>query len=244
MRRLLRRPLQLLLSTDDKRFLSEVKSITGITPGNLHVYRLAFLHSSLAAEQHQSNERLEFLGDAVLGTVIADYLFRKFPYRDEGYLTDLRSKMVSRVQLNSLANKMGIVNLVQYNRSDSYLSKKSIGGNALEALVGALYLDGGYALASKFILKKIVAPHLDIAEVESEHFNYKSKLLEFAQRSGQRLEYKTIDHIKHARHTRFKVAVYLNGEEMGRGEDNNKKDAEKNAAKEAYARLGIKEEAA
>lgn len=244
MRRLLRRPLQLLYSNEDKKFLAEVKAITGITPGNLHVYRLAFLHSSLAAEQHQSNERLEFLGDAVLGTVIADYLFRKFPYRDEGYLTDLRSKMVSRVQLNSLANKMGIVNLVQYNRSDSYLSKKSIGGNALEALVGAIYLDGGYALASKFILKKIVAPHLDIAEVESEHFNYKSKLLEFAQRSGQKLEYKMLDHIKHARHTRFKVAVYLNGEEMGRGEDNNKKDAEKHAAKEAYARLGIKEEAA
>ncbi|HZG00729.1 MAG TPA: ribonuclease III [Chitinophagales bacterium] len=244
MRRLLRRPLQLLFSNEDKKFLSEVKAITGITPGNLHVYRLAFLHSSLAAEQHQSNERLEFLGDAVLGTVIADYLFRKFPYRDEGYLTDLRSKMVSRVQLNSLANKMGIVNLVQYNRSDSYLSKKSIGGNALEALVGAIYLDGGYALASRFVLKKIVAPHLDIAEVEVEHFNYKSKLLEFAQRSGQRLEYKTLDHIKHARHTRFKVAVYLNGEEMGKGEDNNKKDAEKHAAKEAYARLGIKEEAA
>ena len=243
MRRLLRKPLQFLLSSEDKKFLAEVKAITGISAGNLHVYKLAFIHSSLAGEQHQSNERLEFLGDAVLGLVIADYLFRKFPYRDEGYLTDLRSKMVSRVQLNSLANKMGIVTLVRYNKSDVHLSRKSIGGNALEALIGAIYLDGGFALARTFILKKIVAPHLDIAEVEVEHFNYKSKLLEFAQRTNQRLEYRVLDHIKHARHTRFKVAVYMNGEEIGKGEDNNKKDAEKNAAKEAYAKLGIKEEA-
>lgn len=240
--RFLRKPLQLLLSPKDKKFLAEVESITGITPGNLHVYRLAFIHSSLAGEQHQSNERLEFLGDAVLGLVIADYLFRKFPYRDEGYLTDLRSKMVSRVQLNTLAAKMGIVPLVQYNKNDTHLSRKSIGGNALEALIGAVYLDGGFVLARTFILKKIVGPHLDIAEVEIEHFNYKSKLLEFAQRSGQKLEYRTLDQIKHARHTRFKVAVYLDGEEMGTGEDNSKKDAEKNAAKEAYARLGIKDD--
>ncbi|MFN4881083.1 MAG: ribonuclease III [Bacteroidota bacterium] len=239
--RFLKKPLQLLLTQKERRFLIQITDITGITPGNVHVYRLAFLHSSLAEEQHQSNERLEFLGDAILSSIIADYLFQKFPYRDEGYLTDIRSKMVSRTQLNELAHKMGIDRLVQYNKSDSFLSKKSIGGNALEALIGAVYLDGGYELARRFIIKKIVLPHLDVQEVEVNHFNYKSKLLEFAQRTGKNLEYKLLTESRSNRHTRFKVAVYVNGEEMGVGEDTNKKNAEKNAAQQAYAKLGIKE---
>ncbi len=239
--RFLKKPLQLLLTVKDRRFLNQINSITGITPGNAHVYKLAFVHSSLAESQHQSNERLEFLGDAILSAVIADYLFQKFPYRDEGYLTDIRSKMVSRNQLNELAHKMGIDKLVQYNKSDIYLSKKSIGGNALEALIGAVYLDGGYELARRFILKKIVNPFLDIEEVEANQFNYKSKLLEFAQRTGQRLEYKLLTENRSSRYARFKVAVYVNGEEMGIGEDTNKKNAEKNAAQQAYAKLGIKE---
>ncbi len=239
--RFLKKPLQLLLTPKDRRFIKSIAEITGITPGNIHVYKLAFIHSSLADEQHQSNERLEFLGDAILSSIIADYLFQKFPYRDEGYLTDIRSKMVSRNQLNDLAHRLGIDKLVLYNKSDTFLSKKSIGGNALEALIGAVYLDGGYELARRFIIKKIVLPHLDIQEVEVNHFNYKSKLLEFAQRSGQRLEYKLLSEIKSNRHTRFKIAVYVNGEEMGIGEDTNKKNAEKNAAQQAYAKLGIKE---
>jgi len=238
----LRKSLQILLSSADKKFLSEVSQITGITAGNLHVYRLAFLHSSLASENHQSNERLEYLGDAILSAVIADYLFRKFPYRDEGYLTDLRSKMVSRAQLNTVAQKMGIDKLVNYNKQDNFIAKKSLGGNALEALIGAVYLDSGFDAAKKFILKKIAAVYMDVEEVESVHFNYKSKLLEWAQRSGQVVEYKLIDQVKLTRHTRFTISVYLNGEEMGKGIDSNKKNAEKSAAREAYAKLGIKED--
>jgi ribonuclease-3 len=242
--RFLRKPFQYLLSAADQKFLQGVSSITGITPGNLHVYRLAFIHSSIAGEKHQSNERLEFLGDAILGAVIADYLFKKFPYRDEGYLTDIRSKMVSRAQLNEVAHKMGIDKLIQYNKQDAFLSKKSIGGNALEALIGAVYLDGGFDLAKKFILKKMVAPHLDVEEVEITHFNYKSKLLEWAQQSGQALEYKLLQQVKYARHTKFSIAVYINGEEVGRGEDTNKKNAEKSAARDAYGKLGIKADTA
>lgn len=239
--RFLKKPFRFLLTAQDRIFLKRVADITGIVPGNLHLYRLAFMHSSLAEEQHQSNERLEYLGDAILSAVIADYLFQKFPYRDEGYLTDIRSKMVSRAQLNDLAHRMGIDKLVQYNKSDTFLSVKSIGGNALEALIGAVYLDGGFETARKFILRKIVLPHLNIQEVEVNHFNYKSKLLEFAQRTGQKLEYKLLHEIRNRRHTRFKVAVYLNGEELGIGEDTNKKNAEKLAAQQAYAKLGIKE---
>jgi ribonuclease-3 len=239
--RFLKKPFYYLLKPKDRKFLKKIADITGITPGNLHLYRLAFVHSSLAESQHQSNERLEYLGDAILSAVIADYLFQKFPYRDEGYLTDIRSKMVSRVQLNELSMRMGIDKLVSYNTNDTYLSKKSIGGNALEALIGAVYLDGGFEMARKFIIKKIVLPHLNIQEVEVNHFNYKSKLLEFAQRTGQKLEYKLISESRNKRHTRFKVAVFLDGEQLGVGEDTNKKNAEKNAAQQAYAKLGIKE---
>ncbi len=239
--RFLKKPLQLFLTGNDRKFLKNIADITGVTPGNLHLYRLAFMHSSLADEQHQSNERLEYLGDAILSAIIADYLFQKFPYRDEGYLTDIRSKMVSRIQLNDLAHRMGVDKLVQYNKNDTFLSKKSIGGNALEALIGAVYIDGGFEMARKFIIKKIVLPHLNIQEVEVNHFNYKSKLLEFAQRTGQKLEYKLVNESRSKRHTRFKVAVFLNGEQLGIAEDSNKKNAEKNAAQQAYAKLGIKE---
>ena len=139
---------------------------------------MAFRHSSSAEEIYESNERLEFLGDAVLGAVIADYLFKKFPYKDEGYLTDIRSKMVSRSQLKTVSHKMGIDLYLSYSSADPLINKKSLTGNALEALVGAVYLDKGYKSAYNFIIKKIVKPFLDIGELEISEFNYKSKLLE------------------------------------------------------------------
>ena len=115
---------------------------------------MAFRHSSSAEEIYESNERLEFLGDAVLGAVIADYLFKKFPYKDEGYLTDIRSKMVSRSQLKTVSHKMGIDLYLSYSSADPLINKKSLTGNALEALVGAVYLDKGYKSAHNFIIKK------------------------------------------------------------------------------------------
>jgi ribonuclease-3 len=219
-----------------------VYALTGFRPANVQLYHLAFLHSSLSAETNLSNERLEYLGDAVLSLVIADYLFLKFPYKDEGYLTDLRSKMVSRSQLNVLAMKMGIEEMLQYNKQDSFLSKKSISGNALEALIGAVYLDYGYEGAKKFILRKLVAPFLDVAEVEASEFNYKSKLLEWAQKNSVKAEFKVVEEKRNARFSFYKVDLLVDGNVAGTGEDNSKKNAEKKAAKEAFGKLGIKEE--
>lgn len=230
------------LFSRDNAFSKRIKNLTGLRPRNAQLYHLAFLHSSLSAETNLSNERLEYLGDAVLSLVIADYLFNKFPYKDEGYLTDLRSKMVSRNQLNTLAMKMGVEELLQYNKQDSFLSKRAISGNALEALIGAVYLDHGYEGGKKFILKKIVSPYLDVTEVEVSEFNYKSKLLEWAQKHSVRAEFKVMEEKRNAHYSFYKVALMIDNNIVSNGEANSKKNAEKNAAKEAFVKLGIKEE--
>ena len=242
MRHLARKIIAGLFSTNPK-FSNKVYDLTGVYPINPQLYHLAFLHSSLAAESNMSNERLEYLGDAVLSLVVADFLFQKFPFRDEGYLTDLRSKMVSRNNLNNIAYKMGIEELLQYNKSDSFLSRKSISGNALEALIGAVYLDHGYVGAKSFILKKLIAQHMDIEDLETSEFNYKSKILEWAQKNDVKIEFVVLDEKRTQRHSLYKVALMIDGNESGIGEDPSKKNAEKKAAKEGFAKLGIKEKA-
>ncbi|MBX7108474.1 MAG: ribonuclease III [Chitinophagales bacterium] len=227
------------LFSGKKAFYAQVKSLTGTSPANLHLYELAFRHSSSAKEDYESNERLEFLGDAVLGAVIADYLFKKFPYKNEGYLTDIRSKMVSRSQLKTVSHKMGIDNFLSYSTHDPMLNKKALTGNALEALVGAVYLDKGYKSAQKFIIKKIVKPFLDIGELEITEFNYKSKLLEWAQKSGKSLTFSVKNHTRHRHRALYKIAAVIDGKEWGEGEDTNKKNAEKQAARMAFESLHI-----
>ncbi|HAP01296.1 MAG TPA: ribonuclease III [Bacteroidetes bacterium] len=225
----------------NRSFSSKVFHLTGYYPMNAQLYHLAFLHSSISSETNLSNERLEFLGDAVLSLVVADYLFQKFPFRNEGYLTDLRSKMVSRNNLNNIAHRMGIEEMLQYNKQDTFLNKKSISGNALEALIGAVYLDHGYAGAQKFIMNKIIAQHIDIEDLEASEFNYKSKILEWAQKNEVKIEFTVLEETRDKRHSFFKVALMVNGNETGIGEDNSKKIAEKKAAKEGFAKLGILE---
>ena len=205
----------------------------------MHLYQTAFRHSSISENDYDSNERLEFLGDAVLSAVIADFLYQKFPYKDEGYLTDIRSKMVSRSQLNLIAHKMGIDEVMTYKESDSLLNKRSLAGNTLEALVGAVYLDKGYPGAAQFILKKIVKPYLDIEEIEISEFNYKSKLLEWSQKSGKSLTFAVKHHSRSRHRTFYKVAALIDGHELSTGEDTNKKNAEKQAAKTAFQLLNL-----
>jgi len=220
-------------------FTSKLRRLSGVAPSNLQLYHTAFRHSSISENDYDSNERLEFLGDAVLSAVVAEYLYQKFPYKAEGYLTDIRSKMVSRSQLNAIAHKMGIDELMNYNDADSLLNKKSVAGNALEALVGAVFLDKGFRSARNFIIKKIIKPYLDIEEIEISEFNYKSKLLEWSQKNGRSLYY-TVKHHSRSRHrTLYKVAAVIDGKEYGMGEDTNKKNAEKLAAKQTFEVLKL-----
>jgi ribonuclease III len=225
----------------EKAFARRLYSLLGFVPANMAVFRLAFHHKSTVNDKNissQSNERLEYLGDAVLGTVVAEYLFKKYPQGDEGFLTKMRSKIVKRKSLNKIADKMGLdVFLNEYN--NTRLSKSML-GNALEALVGAVYLEKGYYGTKQYVVHKILRGYLDIHELESYDDNYKSQLLEWCQKNGQTISYQMLAKYKMDKRDRFKVAVLINGERVATADDFNKKSAEQTASEKAMKSLGIR----
>lgn len=229
----------------DQAFLQAIATVTGRTPSNVRLYRLAFTHSSVVRQQgeqgrQQSNERLEFLGDAVLGTVVAEYLFRKFPYEQEGFLTEMRSRIVNRESLNSLALKLGLDKLVQLDPGQGRAARsRSVNGNALEALVGAVYLDQGYKAARKFVLGRIVKPYVDVKSMTQTTTNFKSKLIEWAQRNGKTLRYELSGEPRPGGVMEFSATVLLDEESIATGMGLSKKQAEQLAAERALEMLGV-----
>lgn len=184
-----------------------------------------------------TNERLEYLGDAILSTVVAEYLFKKYPVHDEGFLTKMRSKIVKRNTLNEVAALMGI---------DVILSEYSMGkmsnammGNALEALVGAIYLEFGYEKTRKYVVREIILQYLDINELETRNDNHKSELLEWSQKNNVEIDFVTLTKFKVDKRDCFKIAVMVEGEQVATAEDFNKKSAEQMAAGKAVIKLGI-----
>ncbi|HKK79842.1 MAG TPA: ribonuclease III, partial [Phaeodactylibacter sp.] len=185
----------------------------------------------------QNNERLEYLGDAVLGTIVAEYLFKKYPNSDEGFLTKMRSKIVKRKSLNQIGDKMGLdVLLNEYN--NTRLSRSML-GNAVEALVGAVYLEKGYSGTKRFVVRKILRSYVDVHELETLDDNYKSQLLEWCQKNGQKVDYKLLARYKFEKRDRFKVAVLVNGKKVATADDFNKKSAEQSASERAMQQMGI-----
>jgi len=224
----------------DKILAKRLRALIGFTPTKLFIFKLAFSHKSMATEKTyaiQNNERLEYLGDAVLGTIVAEYLFKKYPNSNEGFLTKMRSKIVKRKSLNKIADKMGLdVLLSQYN--NTRLSRSML-GNALEALVGAIYLECGYNQTKRFVVSKILRNYLDIHELETFDDNYKSQLLEYCQKNGQTVSYKVLARYKFEKRDRFKVAVLVDGKKLATADDFNKKSAEQTASERAMLSLGI-----
>ena len=229
----------------DQAFLRAIATVTGRTPANVRLYRLAFTHSSVVRQQgeagrQQSNERLEFLGDAVLGTVVAEYLFRKFPYEQEGFLTEMRSRIVNRESLNALALKLGLDKLVQLDAGQGRAARsRSVNGNALEALVGAVYLDQGYKAARKFVLGRIVKPYVDVKSMTQTTTNFKSKLIEWAQRHGKVMRYELSGEPRPGGVMEFSATVVLDEEPVATGMGLSKKQAEQLAAERALEALGV-----
>ncbi|AII51195.1 hypothetical protein N008_04265 [Hymenobacter sp. APR13] len=229
----------------DKAFRQAIATVTGRTPQNVRLYHLAFTHSSVVKQQpttgrHQSNERLEFLGDAVLGTVVAEYLFRKFPYEQEGFLTEMRSRIVNRESLNGLALKLGLDKLVQLDPGQGRAARsRSVNGNALEALVGAVYLDQGYKAARKFVLSRLVKPYVDVKSLTETTANFKSKLIEWAQRNGKAIRYDLNGEARPGGVMEFTASVVLDDEVVATGMGLSKKQAEQLAAERALAALGV-----
>lgn len=232
------RLLKVYFSTD-KDFIRSVKNIFGFNPYNVSLYKLAFLHRSVAIEQNGhkiSNERLEYLGDAVLSSIVADYLFKKFPYKDEGFLTEMRSKLVSREQLNKLSRKLGLDQLIRSNQ-DSKAVYRSMEGDAFEAFIGALYIDHGYNFTRKVVIKRIINVHFDIDELEKMELNYKSKLIEWSQKERKIIEFNTVTEVGTGSNKQYIVEVRVESEIYATGQDFSIKGAEKIAAEKAYSIL-------
>jgi len=216
----------------------------GFVPGNLMLYRLAFRHKSAAQVIKKgvknSNERLEFLGDAVLGSVVAEILFKMYPYEDEGFLTELRSKIVSRINLNQLGRKLGFEQLIEFDSRVINTSRQSsLLGDAFEALVGAVYLDKGYDFTKDFLINRIIKSHIDIHTLEKTETNFKSKLIEWCQRHGKDVSFELITNQQGENAKLFTVQANIDGEVLGSGKEFNKKTAEKLAAEKACEALGI-----
>ncbi|MCF8451085.1 MAG: ribonuclease III [Taibaiella sp.] len=226
-------------SSPDKQLLLQLEHLVGFTPKHVAYYRLALMHRSKPDDVTNSNERLEFLGDAVLGAIVAEYLFKKYPYQDEGYLTELRSRIVRRETMNNVAMRMGLNKLVQYNQNDRGLSRSHIFGNALEALIGAVYLDQGFTKTRNFILNQIIRAYIDLDTMESTDTNYKNQLLSWAQRNNKVLSFDTIDEKTEGTRKLFTVGIMIDSELVASGTGYNKKDAGQVAAKTAMGVLGV-----
>lgn len=230
------KPFRFYLS-DDKHFYEAIKNIFGFYPGNIFLYKLAFRHKSQSEETLNgiriSNERLEFLGDAVLSTVVADHLFRMFPYKDEGFLTEMRSKIVCRAQLNKLSFRLGIDQLIIHSQDKNSVFK-SIKGDALEAIIGAIYLDKGFRFTRKILINRVIKNHFDLNELINSDLNYKSKIIEWTQKEKKQVEFCVVEEVGTGYKKQYVVELRVEGEAVGTGRDFSIKGAEQQAAMRAY----------
>ncbi len=224
----------------DSKLAKYIKNIFGFKPGNIFLYELAFLHKSKAVEIkkgiRKSNERLEYLGDAILGAIVADYIFKKFPYEEEGFLTEMRSKIVSRENLNKLSKKLGFINFI---KQDKYVCShhKSIDGDAFEAFIGAIYLDKGYIFTKNIVVNRIINCHLDIEELRQTEVNYKSRIIEWAQKEKKNAEFKVVDEIGNGYGKYYIVDLYIESDKIATGKDHSIKKAEQIAAENAFQKI-------
>ena len=214
-----------------------LERIIGFYPHQVSIYKQAFLHKSILQnidlQSFESNERLEFLGDAILDSVISHYLYHKFSKKDEGYLTKLRSRLVSRQMLNNLGVKIGLQELMQSNLERA---SKSVYGDALEALIGAIYLDKGYPFAQRFIEETLIQNHIDIEELIQTESDFKSRVIEWCQKEKFRFEFK-ISPSDETNEKMYTAALFINDELKGKGIAFTKKQAEQAAAEQFYKTL-------
>jgi ribonuclease-3 len=229
----------LSMPKDRRAYYKQLRNILGFAPGQLNLYRTALSHRSVKEGADENNERLEYLGDAVLSGVVADYLFKRYPYKGEGFLTEMRSKMVNRATLNDVALKMGLKKITYYNKSDSSLKISQIFGNTLEALVGAIYLDRGYEKTRRWVFRRIVIPHMFMEDLENLEINHKNKLYGWANKNGKTLEFETLDEKIEKGRRLFRVGAVVDGQLIAEGKAYNKKDASQIAAQLAVEKLGI-----
>lgn len=225
----------------DKELFSSLYAIMGFYPRRIDYYKLALMHKSVSRRNAKgrplNNERLEFLGDAVLDAVVGDIVYRHFEGKREGFLTNTRSKLVQRDTLNRLANEMGFCRLIM-SAGHSHSHNSYMGGNAFEALVGAIYLDRGYDACMRFMQKRILAQLINIDKVAYKEVNFKSKLLEWTQKNRVRMDFKLMEQKKDENSSPvFVYQVVIEGMEAGTGRGYSKKESQQLASKEALQKL-------
>lgn len=220
-------------------FKKSLRNVLGFTPGKVALYKAALTHRSVRDTADENNERLEYLGDAILSGIVADFLFKKYPYKEEGFLTEMRSKMVNRNKLNEIAIKMGIKKVTFFNKFDNSLKMSQIFGNTLEALVGAVYLDKGFDKTKKWVLEVIIIPHLFMEDLENLEINNKNKLYGWANKNGKNLEFETLDEKIEGGRRLFTIGAMVDGVCLAEGKAYNKKDASQIASSIAITKLGL-----
>ncbi len=237
------RPISVIkfLFAKEKELYVFIHGITGFYPVNIEYYKLALVHRSMPVKtangRWANNERLEFLGDAILDAVVGAYLYDKYPNKHEGFLTSTRAKIVQRESLNRIGKAF---RLESHVRASSHSSSHNsyISGNAVEALVGAIYLDRGYEACKQFIEEKIIAQHLDLKELVKTERNFKSRLIEWTQKYRVNIEFQLIDTMNDTDgNPIFKTAVLLGGIYAADGSGYSKKESHQDASKKAFERL-------
>ncbi|MBR1793235.1 MAG: ribonuclease III [Bacteroidales bacterium] len=227
---------------EDDAFDRFFKNILGFHSRKRELYQLAFIHRSKSiVSMHgepSNNERLEYLGDAVLGVIVADYLYKLYPNADEGFLTETRSKIVSRANLGQVARKIGLLDLVQYDRESPGLFK-SMGGDAFEALVGAMYIDKGYQFTRNVIVSRILTQYVDVEQMAHTEFNYKGKIIDWGQKNRHKVVFELVRTISYGRHSRnqYECRVAIDGSPAESAIDYSIKAAEQRAAEKTLKKI-------
>lgn len=227
-------------TVNDKKLIASLKNITGYKPVNINLYKQAFIHSSKTVKSDTliyNNERLEFLGDAILGAIIGEYLFKKYPNKNEGFLTQLRSKIVNRQNLHQMAIKFGLDHLLSINLSKNDKMRSSAYGDAFEALLGAMYLDLGFERTKKFVINKIVKLHIDLDELVNLDTDFKSQLQIYCQKNKLELSYRSTELSGGNKGKTYNVHVQINDTSYDSFEHYSKKVAEQKAAQLALEKL-------
>jgi ribonuclease III len=224
-----------------REFCSRLKKIIGFSPGNLKIYEIAFIHRSasftLPNGKKVNNERLEYLGDAVLDAILSDYLFEKFPDANEGFMTKIRSRIVNRDVLNQLAISMGI-NKILISNVSSVHPKQNLYGDALEALIGSVFLDKGFKKTKKLFIKNVFNKYLDLNVIVKTDTDYKSLVFEWVQKHKSNIIFTYNEEYDfNLKKSVFSTTLIIDKEELGEGHGSSKKEAEQEASSQAWKRL-------
>ncbi|PKP41704.1 MAG: ribonuclease III [Bacteroidetes bacterium HGW-Bacteroidetes-13] len=227
-------------SDKDWEFFLFIKNTLGFTPSKISWYKIAFTHSSAKEADAQGNpinyERMEFLGDSVLGTVISAYLLKEAPFGNEGYLTQMRSKIVSREHLNELGRELLLINFAQSKIPKNHYGD-NIHGNLFEALVGAIYLDKGFNYCEKFINKRVIFKHVDIKQLEGKIISYKSLIIEWCQKEKKAFRFDISEDNGKEAVQYFSVKLFIDEKQISKARGTSKKKAEEKAAQRAFFAL-------